>query len=84
MKLDFPKLLKYLKTFRFTRHIDSSIEGDIVFFTHLVLRVEAQLIEAQILETLLMNILNYQTLIATKVSRMRHVAGQAKLVDFGL
>lgn len=76
--------LKYLKTFRFTGHIYSSREGDIVFPTCPILQVEAPLIEAQILETLLLNVLNYQTLIATKASRMRHVAGSAKLVDFGL
>lgn len=76
--------LQYLKTFRFSSHIDSSSEGDLVFPTRPVLQVEAPLIEAQIVETLLLNILNYQTLIATKASRMRQVAGQAALVDFGL
>lgn len=76
--------LKYLKTFRFTGHIDSSCEGDLVFPTRPVLQVEAPLIEAQIIETLLLNILNYQTLIATKASRMQQVAGSAKLIDFGL
>ncbi|MGM0601374.1 MAG: nicotinate phosphoribosyltransferase [Candidatus Rifleibacteriota bacterium] len=76
--------LKYLKTFRFTGQIDSSREGDLVFPTRPILQVEAPLIEAQILETLLLNILNYQTLVATKASRMQLVAGSAKLADFGL
>jgi len=46
--------------------------------------VEGKLIEAQIIETLLLNILNFQTLIATKASRIRFVAGDGTLIDFGL
>lgn len=76
--------LKYLQTFRFTGHIDSSPEGDLVFPTRPVLQVEAPLIEAQIVETILLNVLNHQTLIATKASRMSQVSGSAILVDFGL
>jgi nicotinate phosphoribosyltransferase len=49
-----------------------------------VLQVEATMIEAQIIETMLLNILNFQTLIATKASRMRLVAGDRTLLDFGL
>jgi nicotinate phosphoribosyltransferase len=79
-----PDFLDYLKDFRFNGHIYSTREGDLVFPTRPILQVEATLIEAQIIETLLLNILNYQTLIATKASRMKQVAGQAKLVDFGL
>lgn len=76
--------LDYLKAFRFRGNIYSSPEGDIVFPTRPVLQVEANIIEAQIIETLLLNILNLQTLIATKASRMRLVASEGKLVDFGL
>ncbi len=76
--------LNYLKDFRFRGNIYSCLEGDIVFPTMPVLQVEANIIEAQIIETLLLNILNFQTLIATKASRMRMVAGNRKLVDFGL
>ena len=76
--------LSYLKVFRFRGTIYSSREGDIVFPTRPVLQVEANMLEAQIIETLLLNILNFQTLIATKASRMRIVAGERKLVDFGL
>ncbi|MFP4367912.1 MAG: nicotinate phosphoribosyltransferase, partial [Bacteroidales bacterium] len=81
----FPEdFLKYLKDFRFRGNIYSCTEGDIVFPTRPVLQVEANMLEAQIIETLLLNILNFQTLIATKASRMRMVAGERKLVDFGL
>lgn len=76
--------LKYLKSFRFNGNILSSPEGDVIFPTRPVLQVEATLIEAQILETLLLNILNYQSLIATKATRISQIAGNAKLVDFGL
>ncbi len=76
--------IKYLKDFRFKGTIYSSKEGDVVFPTRPILQVEGTIIEAQILETLLLNILNFQTLIATKASRMRQVAGSRKLIDFGL
>ncbi len=76
--------LQYLGDFRFNGNIYSSREGDVIFQTRPVLVVEAGMIEAQIIETLLLNILNYQTLIATKASRMRMVAGDRTLIDFGL
>jgi len=78
------KFLGYLENFRFTGTVFSSREGDLVFPTRPVLTVEADIIQAQIIETLLLNLLNFQTLIATKASRMRLVAGDRALVDFGL
>lgn len=79
-----PEFIKYLKKFRFTGNIYTSREGEIVFPTSPILQVEANIIEAQIIETILLNILNFQTLIATKASRMRQAAGERKLIDFGL
>lgn len=76
--------LKYLKEFRFKGNIFSSKEGDLVFPVRPVLQVKARIIEAQIIETLLLNILNYQTLVATKASRMRRAAGERTLIDYGL
>ena len=76
--------LEHLRNFTFSGDIYSSSEGDVVFPTRPILRVEASILEAQIIETLLLNILNFQTLVATKASRMRMVAGDRKLVDFGL
>ena len=67
--------LEYLEGFRFRGDIFSSREGDLVFPYRPVLRVEAGIIEAQVIETLLLNFLNFQTLVATKARRMRQVAG---------
>lgn len=79
-----PDFLKYLKEFRFSGNIYSSAEGDLVFPVRPILQVDAGIIEAQIIETLLLNMLNFQTLIATKASRMRQAAEGRNLVDFGL
>lgn len=79
-----PEFLKFLEQFRFTGTIFSSREGDVVFPVRPVLQVEALIIEAQIVETMILNILNFQTLIATKASRMRLAAGDNTLIDFGL
>lgn len=79
--LDF---LNYLKSFRFKGSIYSCQEGEVVFPNCPILRVEANIIEAQIIETLLLNLLNFQSLIATKASRMRQVAKERSLIEFGL
>lgn len=76
--------LDYLKDFRFRGNIYSSLEGDVVFPNRPILQVEANIIEAQIIETLLLNLLNFQTLIATKASRIRHSAKNEILLDMGL
>lgn len=76
--------IRYLENFKFTGNIYSCMEGDLVFPFRPILQVEANIIEAQIIETLLLNILNFQTLVATKASRMRWAAEGRSLVDFGL
>ncbi|MEG9326911.1 nicotinate phosphoribosyltransferase [Salinimicrobium catena] len=76
--------IEYLKDFRFTGTVYSMREGEVVFPTEPVVRIEANIIEAQIIETLLLNILNFQTLIATKASRMGLQAKGKMLIDFGL
>ncbi len=79
-----PDYLDYLSNFRFQGRIYACQEGEVVFPIMPILRVEASLIEAQLLETMLLNILNFQSLIATKASRIRQVAGERQLLDFGL
>ncbi|NLW33186.1 MAG: nicotinate phosphoribosyltransferase [Fibrobacter sp.] len=76
--------LSYLKNFRFRGDIVSCKEGEIVFASEPIVQIEASIIEAQIIETILLNILNFQTLIATKASRLRLVSGNKTLIDFGL
>jgi len=79
-----PDFISYLKKFKFNGNIYSSTEGDLVFPLCPVLQIEADIIEAQIIETILLNILNFQTLIATKASRMFQAAEGRLLIDFGL
>jgi nicotinate phosphoribosyltransferase len=76
--------LDYLKAFRFRGNIFGMREGEIVFPFEPILRVEGTLLEGQLVETLLLNILNFQSLIATKASRIRQSAGHRLLSDFGL
>ncbi len=76
--------IDYLADFRFTGTLESCREGDLVFPGAPVVTVKAPLIEAQLIETVLLNTLNFQSLIATKATRIRSVAGDATLLDFGL
>lgn len=72
-----------LSTARFTGDVWAVPEGTVVFAQEPLLRIEAPLWQAQIVETYLLNTLNYQTLIATKAARLRDVAGAAQLLEFG-
>jgi len=76
--------LDYLEQFRFTGDVYSMREGEVVFPNEPVLRVDAPLIEAQIIETVALNILNFESLIATKASRIRSACGTRSFMDFGL
>lgn len=78
------EFLEYLKSFRFNGTIYSVKEGEIIFPNEPVVRVEGTILEAQIIETLLLNILNFESLVATKASRIRAVAGGKLVLDFGL
>lgn len=75
--------LEYLKNMRFTGTIRSMREGELVFAQEPLLRIDAPLAEAQLIETALLNIVNYQTLVATKASRMKRVIGDAVAMEFG-
>ncbi|HSH50121.1 MAG TPA: nicotinate phosphoribosyltransferase [Bacteroidales bacterium] len=78
------KFLDYLRSFSFNGSIQSVQEGEIVFPQEPVMRVEGNILEAQLIETLLLNIINFQSLIATKASRIKQAAGDRILLDFGL
>ncbi|MGD8749565.1 MAG: nicotinate phosphoribosyltransferase [Balneolaceae bacterium] len=78
------EFLDYLRNFRLEADLYSAREGEIVFPRETIVRVEGTLIETQLLETLLLNILNFESLIATKSARMKYAAGDHKVLDFGL
>src|SRR5690606_35279754 len=75
--------LDYLKEVRFTGDVYSVVEGELVFQNEPLIRIEAPLLEAQLVETALLNIVNYQTLIATKASRIKQVVGTERVMEFG-
>jgi len=78
-----PGFLEELRTLRFTGTLYSVKEGTLVFPNEPLIRVEGRVIEAQLIETALLNYMNYQTLIATKASRIKNVAGNDILMEFG-
>ena len=75
--------LQYLQNLTFSGSIYSMQEGELVFANEAILRVEAPIAEAQLIETALLNIVNYQTLIATKATRMKQVIGEQTAMEFG-
>jgi len=85
-KLDLFKdeFLSFLKRFRFTGDVWAIPEGRIFFANEPILEVEAPLVEAQIVETFIINTINLQAMIATKASRCFHASEGRKLVDFSL
>tara|TARA_R110002124_G_scaffold46903_1_gene140203 strand:- start:2087 stop:3490 length:1404 start_codon:yes stop_codon:yes gene_type:complete len=76
--------LSYLEEFSFQGDIYSAKEGEVVFSNTPLIRVEGAIIETQIIETLLLNIINFESLIATKAARIREAAGKRLVLDFGL
>jgi nicotinate phosphoribosyltransferase len=76
--------LEWLKAFRFKGLIRSMPEGEIAFPLEPLLQVEGSLAEVQLIETLLLNYLNFHSLIATKAARIRYAAGDRHLSEFGL
>ncbi|QWV95245.1 nicotinate phosphoribosyltransferase [Geomonas oryzisoli] len=79
-----PTFLSYLSDFRFNGSITAPAEGTVVFGGEPLLTVEGGLAEAQFVETALLNIINFQTLTATKAARIKLAAGDATVLEFGL
>lgn len=75
--------LEYLSTFKFTGDIYAIPEGTVVFPKEPLLKVVAPIMEAQLVETAILNIINHQSLIATKASRVDYAAGGG-VMEFGL
>lgn len=79
-----PAFIDYLRDFTFTGDIYSVEEGEVVFPGEPIMVVKAPLVQAQLIETTLLNIVSHQTLIATKASRIVSAAGDKTVVEFGL
>lgn len=76
--------LEYLAGFHFTGDIYAIPEGSIVFPQEPLIKVIAPIMQAQLVETAILNILNHQSLIATKASRVCYAAGSDGIMEFGL
>ncbi|WP_010532139.1 nicotinate phosphoribosyltransferase [Lentibacillus jeotgali] len=78
-----PEFLDELRRFSFTGNIYAMREGEVVFPNEPLIRVEARIFESQLVETAILNMMNYQSLIATKASRIKQVANNDMLIEFG-
>jgi nicotinate phosphoribosyltransferase len=76
--------LDYLRDFRFTGSLWAMDEGRVVFPQEPLIRVDSGLIECQILEGLILNTANFQSLIATKTARVWLASGKGSIMEFGL
>jgi nicotinate phosphoribosyltransferase len=79
-----PEFLARLRDFRFSGEVYAMPEGTVFFGSEPVLRVVAPLPEAQLVESRIVNLLQYQILVASKAARCRLAAPHAQLVDFGM
>lgn len=76
--------LKHLSEFRFTGDIYAVPEGTVVFPREPLVKIIAPIDQAQLMESALLNIINHQSLIATKAARVVYAAGKAPVMEFGL
>jgi len=76
--------LNYLQRLKFTGNIYAVPEGEVVLPHEPLLRVEGNLLECQLLETALLTVMNFSTLIATKAARIKAAAGEDTVLEFGL
>jgi nicotinate phosphoribosyltransferase len=78
------EFLKFLETLRFTGDVWALPEGQLFFKDEPILEINAPIIEAQLVETFIINQINLQSLIATKAARCVYAAGKRAVVDFAL
>ena len=76
--------LQYLKTFRFSGDLYAMCEGSLIFPGEPLVRIHANLIEAQIIEGLILNTINFQSLIATKTARVWLASKKGSVMEFGM
>ena len=83
-ELGYPQdFLTYLENLQMTLSVRSAKEGDLVFANEPIVQIEGPLAQCQLVETAILNIVNYQTLIATKAARIRSVIEDEPLLEFG-
>ena len=75
--------LEYLQNFEFKATVRSAREGELVFANEPLIQVEGPLAHCQLVETALLNMVNFQSLIATKAARIKSVIGEDPLLEFG-
>ena len=78
------EFLEYLRGLTFRCDVDAIVEGTVVFAGEPLVRVRGPLLQAQIIETPLLNMINFQTLIATKAARVCRAAAGQSVLEFGL
>ena len=78
------EFLEYLRTFRFTGDLYAVPEGTVVFPEEPIITVRAPILEAQFVETALLNMVNHQTLIASKSAKVAYAARGDTVMEFGL
>lgn len=76
--------LKYLASLRFSCHVDAILEGEVIFPFAPLIRVQGPIIQCQLLESVLLNLTNFATLIATKSARICLAAQGDPVIEFGL
>lgn len=76
--------LEFLREFRFRGRVTAPREGEVVFPGEPLLTVAGSLAETQFVESMLLNIINFQTLAATKAARLSLAAGESQVIEFGL
>lgn len=77
------EFLRWLKDMQFSCTVRSALEGDLVFNEEPILQVEGPLAQCQLIETAILNMVNFQTLIATKAARIKTVCGDDPVMEFG-
>lgn len=77
------EFLRWLKDMQFSCTVRSALEGDLVFNEEPILQVEGPLAQCQLVETAILNMINFQTLIATKAARIKTVCGDDPVMEFG-
>lgn len=75
--------LEYLRNFRFTGNLRSMAEGELVFNHEPIVQVEGNLLETQLVETAILNVINYQIMVATKAARIKSIIGDQVVMEFG-